>query len=83
MCPGGLGLCCLGTGEEHSVVAQRGLLGSVGTAPSPWCFQGTLQLSGDANSSGSTGVILPRITACLYNPVDGCWLKMEEEGIVS
>lgn len=66
------------------MVAQRRLLGSVGTAPSPWCFQGTLQLSSDADSSGSTGVIfLPRIIACLYNPVDGCWLKVEEEGIVS
>lgn len=64
--------------------AQWGLLGTVGTAESPWCSQGTLQLCNDANSwSGSTGVIfLPHIIACLYNPVDGCWLKMEEEEIV-
>lgn len=26
-------------------------------------------------------IFLPHVIACLYNPVDGCWLKMEEEGI--
>lgn len=65
--------------------AQRWLLGSVDTAASPWCSQGTVQLCDDASSSsGSTSVVfLLHIIACLYNCVDGCWLKMEEEGIVS
>lgn len=26
-------------------------------------------------------IFVPHIIACLYNPVDGCWLKME--GMVS
>ena len=84
------GLGCVAGDRCHKALCGGSARGSPGHnrgSWDQWVLQHRLGVpeglssSDDANSpSGNTrAIFLQPIVACLYNPVDRCWLKMEEE----